>query len=84
MLFRSLSSNGSTSQASICGSTLALMDAGVPIKAPVAGKMCIRDSWYTVSVTVARGWEYARFWENRFPLLCHRQINYLKEVLYYE
>lgn len=32
-----LSSNGSTSQASICGSSLALMDAGVPIKAPVAG-----------------------------------------------
>ena len=32
-----LESNGSTSQASICGSTLALMDAGVPIKAPVAG-----------------------------------------------
>lgn len=32
-----VSSNGSTSQASICGSTLALMDAGVPIKAPVAG-----------------------------------------------
>ena len=32
-----LSSNGSSSQASICGSTLALMDAGVPIKAPVAG-----------------------------------------------
>lgn len=32
-----ISSNGSTSQASVCGSTLALMDAGVPIKAPVAG-----------------------------------------------
>lgn len=32
-----LSSNGSTSQASVCGSCLALMDAGVPIKAPVAG-----------------------------------------------
>ena len=32
-----LSSNGSTSQASVCGSTLALMDAGVPIKRPVAG-----------------------------------------------
>ena len=32
-----LSSNGSTSQASVCGSTLALMDGGVPIKAPVAG-----------------------------------------------
>lgn len=32
-----VSSNGSTSQASVCGSTLALMDAGVPIKAPVAG-----------------------------------------------
>ena len=35
-----MSSNGSTSQASICGSTLALMDAGVPIKAPVAGISC--------------------------------------------
>ena len=35
-----LSSNGSTSQASICGSTLALMDAGVPISAPVAGISC--------------------------------------------
>ena len=35
-----LSSNGSTSPGSICGSTLALMDAGVPIKAPVAGISC--------------------------------------------
>ena len=35
-----LESNGSTSQASICGSTLALMDAGVPIKKPVAGISC--------------------------------------------
>ena len=35
-----LSSNGSTSQGSICGSTLALMDAGVPIKEPVAGISC--------------------------------------------
>ena len=35
-----MSSNGSTSQASICASTLALMDAGVPIKAPVAGISC--------------------------------------------
>ena len=35
-----VSSNGSTSQGSICGSTLALMDAGVPIKAPVAGISC--------------------------------------------
>ncbi|MGE4483822.1 MAG: polyribonucleotide nucleotidyltransferase [Oscillospiraceae bacterium] len=46
-----LSSNGSTSQGSICGSTLALMDAGVPIKAPVAGISCglISDggSWTT-------------------------------------
>ncbi|MCL2014558.1 MAG: polyribonucleotide nucleotidyltransferase [Oscillospiraceae bacterium] len=41
-----LSSNGSTSQAAICGSTLALMDAGVPIKSPVAGISCglITDS----------------------------------------
>ncbi|SHI06782.1 polyribonucleotide nucleotidyltransferase [Sporobacter termitidis DSM 10068] len=46
-----LSSNGSTSQGSICGSTLALMDAGVPIKAPVAGISCglisDGDSWTT-------------------------------------
>ena len=45
-----LSSNGSTSQASVCGSTLALMDAGVPIKAPVAGISCglvTKDSSWT-------------------------------------
>jgi len=35
-----VSSNGSTSQGSVCGSTLSLMDAGVPIKAPVAGISC--------------------------------------------
>ena len=35
-----LSSNGSTSQGSVCGTTLALMDAGVPLKAPVAGISC--------------------------------------------
>ena len=47
-----LSSNGSTSQASICGSTLALMDAGVPISAPVAGISCglitEGDRWMTM------------------------------------
>ncbi len=47
-----LSSNGSTSQASICASTLALMDAGVPIKAPVAGISCglitEGDRWMTM------------------------------------
>lgn len=47
-----VSSNGSTSQASICGSTLALMDAGVPIKAPVAGISCglvtDEDKWVTM------------------------------------
>ena len=46
-----LSSNGSTSQGAICGSTLALMDAGVPIKAPVAGISCglisDGDDWTT-------------------------------------
>ena len=46
-----LSSNGSTSQGSVCGSTLALMDAGVPIKAPVAGISCglisEGDDWTT-------------------------------------
>ena len=47
-----LSSNGSTSQASICASTLSLMDAGVPIKAPVAGISCglitEGDRWMTM------------------------------------
>ncbi len=47
-----ISSNGSTSQASVCGSTLALMDAGVPIKAPVAGISCglitEGDRWMTM------------------------------------
>ena len=47
-----VSSNGSTSQASVCGSTLALMDAGVPIKAPVAGISCglitEGDKWMTM------------------------------------
>jgi polyribonucleotide nucleotidyltransferase len=46
-----LSSNGSTSQGSVCGSTLALMDAGVPIKAPVSGASCglvtEGDRWLT-------------------------------------
>jgi polyribonucleotide nucleotidyltransferase len=47
-----VSSNGSTSQGSICASTLALMDAGVPIKAPVAGISCglitEGDNWSTM------------------------------------
>ena len=47
-----ISSNGSTSQGSVCGSTLALMDAGVPIKAPVAGISCglitEGDRWMTM------------------------------------
>ncbi len=47
-----LSFNGSTSQGSVCGSTLALMDAGVPIKAPVAGISCglitEGDRWMTM------------------------------------
>lgn len=47
-----MSSNGSTSQGSVCGSTLALMDAGVPIKEPVAGISCglVKDgeSWVTM------------------------------------
>lgn len=47
-----VSSNGSTSQGSVCGSTLALMDAGVPISAPVAGISCglitEGDRWMTM------------------------------------
>ncbi|GHU86275.1 polyribonucleotide nucleotidyltransferase [Clostridia bacterium] len=50
-----LSSNGSTSQGAVCGSTLALMDAGVPIKAPVAGISCgliCHDGGYTTLLDI--------------------------------
>ncbi len=50
-----VSSNGSTSQGSVCGSTLALMDAGVPIKAPVAGISCgliTTDEGFTTMVDI--------------------------------
>lgn len=54
-----LSSNGSSSQASICGSTLSLMDAGVPIKAPVAGIAMglIKEGEHTSILTDIQGLE---------------------------
>ena len=54
-----VSSNGSTSQGSVCGSTLALMDAGVPIKAPVAGISCglITDEGQETTFTDIQGLE---------------------------
>lgn len=54
-----VSSNGSTSQGSVCGSTLALMDAGVPIKAPVAGISCglITDGGQETTFTDIQGIE---------------------------
>ena len=54
-----ISSNGSTSQGSVCGSTLALMDAGVPIKAPVAGISCglITDGGQETTFTAIQGVE---------------------------
>ena len=54
-----LSSNGSTSQASVCGSTLSLMDAGVPIKAPVAGIAMglIKEAEKVVVLTDIQGME---------------------------
>lgn len=54
-----VSSNGSTSQGSVCGSTLALMDAGVPIKAPVAGISCglITDDGQETTFTDIQGLE---------------------------
>ncbi len=54
-----LSSNGSSSQASICGSTLSLMDAGVPIKAPVAGIAMglIKEGDHTAILTDIQGLE---------------------------
>src|SRR5437899_9270326 len=56
-----LASNGSTSMASVCGSTLSLMDAGVPIKAPVAGIAMgmIADEGNFVTLTDILGAEHA-------------------------
>lgn len=56
-----LESNGSSSMASVCGSTLSLMDAGVPIKAPVAGiamGLVTKDDYYTI-LTDIQGMEDA-------------------------
>ncbi len=55
-----LSSNGSTSQGSVCGSTLALMDAGVPIKAPVAGISCglVTEGDRFITMTDIQGLEH--------------------------
>lgn len=55
-----LSSNGSTSQASICASTLALMDAGVPIKTPVAGISC---GLITAQMEAGPQWLIFRGWK---------------------
>lgn len=55
-----LSSNGSTSQGSVCGSALALMDAGVPIKSPVAGISCglvFKDKEHWVTMVDIQGLE---------------------------
>lgn len=54
-----LESNGSSSQASICGSTMALMDAGVPIKSPVAGVAMglVKDGDYVTVLTDIQGME---------------------------
>ena len=54
-----LESNGSTSQASICASTLAMMDAGVPIKAPVAGIAMglVKDGEHYTILTDIQGME---------------------------
>ena len=54
-----LESNGSTSQASICASTLAMMDAGVPIKAPVAGIAMglIKDGSISPSYQIFKVWK---------------------------
>jgi polyribonucleotide nucleotidyltransferase len=56
LVSEALSSNGSTSMASVCGSTLALMDAGVPIKAPVAG---IAMGLVTAGEVTSEGLHYA-------------------------
>ena len=68
-----LSSNGSTSQGSICGSTLALMDAGVPIKAPVAGISCglitLPDSDDFMTMVDIQGLEDSSSKQRRYGML---------------
>ena len=66
-----LASNGSTSMASVCSSTLSLMDAGVPIKAPVGGIAMgmIAEGGTFVTLTDILGAEDARWatWTSRSP-----------------
>jgi polyribonucleotide nucleotidyltransferase len=65
-----LASNGSTSMASVCGSTLSLMDAGVPIKAPVAGiamGLIYADGKYTRSPTSSAPRTPSATWTSRSP-----------------
>ena len=54
-----LESNGSSSMASVCGSTLSLMDAGVPIKEPVAGIAMglVKEEDKTVILTIFKVWK---------------------------
>ena len=66
-----LSSNGSTSQGSICGTTLALMDAGVPIKAPVAGISCglIQDGDdFTTFIDIQGIEDSTARWTSKWPV----------------
>ena len=65
-----MSSNGSTSMASVCGSTLSLMDAGVPIKAPVAGiamGLVFAEGKYTPSPTSWAPRTPSATWTSRWP-----------------
>src|SRR3546814_16569835 len=73
-----LSSNGSTSMGSVCGSTLSLMDGGVPIKAPVAGIAMglIYDSGKYTTLTDILGTEDARSEERRVGKECGSTCRY--------
>ena len=65
-----LASNGSSSMASVCGSTLSLMDAGVPIKAPVAGVamgLVYADGKYTTLTDILGGRTRSATWTSRSP-----------------
>jgi polyribonucleotide nucleotidyltransferase len=65
-----LASNGSTSMASVCGSTLSLMDAGVPIKAPVAGiamGLVFAEGKYTTLTDILGPKTRSATWTSRSP-----------------
>src|SRR5438093_8318554 len=84
-LFRSLESNGSSSMGSVCGSTLALMDAGVPIKAPVSGiamGLVKEGDDYVILTDIQRSEEHTSELQSLTNLVCRLLLEKKKKKIH--